>query len=1071
VCEVPATMGTSAFAPIKPVKMKKLAFILLLCLVASILPAQKMLLRKSDQQSPKRNKLHPFTTQLNQAKTNNIDRKSPSNNRLLVILVDFSLEITDDLNTTGNGKFALEADPAYLYSIGAPPHNKQYFESNLKAMGYYYQAVSAQTFNLIYDVWPKDKAAYTLPQPMGYYNPVGASSELFLSRMEEYFKSAFELADTDDPKIDFSTYTHYMIIHAGSDWQHDINGDTPSDIPSFYINVVAGKEAVVDNGTVLISHACNVPATISQDFTITESDGVNVHSGYGALNAVIAHEFGHSLGMVDLYDVYSYRPMVGMFDIMDSGGSGVLVDTLPGGDLVFVEGVLPTLPGAFSRNLMFGEQYLSKGLLKEFPDLEMFNPLAIKSVSAFQIGDNLVPHTYKIPLNEKEYILVENRNVDPDGDGGTAVFGDLDGRVVLYPTPFDDPSNPATWEYDYLLPSFIKSDGSAIGGGIMVWHVNESVIYDEGHSYSDGSWASNFDANTVNTDILRKGVSVIEADGLNDLGSDYSRYWTGTPYEYFHAKKPVLDINGSFVSWSIQDWKPALNSQTKPPLQDSFGLPGLFHLSQIGHPSANMSFKISSGFFQNIDVIDFDSSTLITAPIINSGFSETDLPAIHAGSIDLLSNVDGGWQNLMGTFADSLHQYDFPLIKTDNNGDGIFELVSVAGNTVRFIEFSNVDMAIHETWLYGGVTTVPLSLGNSVYTYSPAPVFQPMLCRIDNYEISQTALPVNDVLKLAGWDDKLVVLGSNSLCIHQANDISSFNAKRYNLPDVFGEIEPLIYKSTNPELVMIFVMSNSGNLYRIFNDTPELIFTNRSTAKPGQLGLTKLGNISPVIFFGLGNKLYALKSDGTLLNGFPYKAAHNISYQKSPLSLKLGEESTMYFPLNSFGYLAIDKNARLIPEQSLYYPTTDKADFLYYHQQLNKLYWYYPDAQGRLFIHSVSNITSNPILFNGYRNGGSGLFVSEFSDEGSAAAKPNAYIYPNPVKNTYFRLRLENYSGATKLNIYDISGSLVRSKTIQSSQNNPREIELDTIGLSSGVYLLSLENDGMHKRLKFAVEK
>ena len=86
-----------------------------------------------------------------------------------------------------------------------------------------------------------------------------------------------------------------------------------------------------------------------------------------------------------------------------------------------------------------------------------------------QNGNDLVPHTYKIPLNSKEYILVENRNVDPDGDEGTAVFGALDGRVILYPTPFEDISPPPpTYEYDYLLPSFMKANGSAIGGGILV---------------------------------------------------------------------------------------------------------------------------------------------------------------------------------------------------------------------------------------------------------------------------------------------------------------------------------------------------------------------------------------------------------------------------------------------------------------------------------------------------------------------------------------------------------------------------------------------------------------------------
>jgi M6 family metalloprotease-like protein len=1057
--------------------MKKILFLLLIWQSLWLLPAQKMQLQRLNSFSPSKAKSpefqipeprrHPYIGLLNNATM----AKSRTSNRekLLVILVDFQEETTDDPNTTGNGKFMLQPDPSYLYSIGAPPHNREYFEANLEAMRYYYLAVSAEGYNLKYDVYPRNKPAYTLPHPMGYYNPPGASSELFVNRMEEYFKTAFEIADHDDPEIDFSAYGNYMIIHAGSDWQHDIAGDTPSDIPSFFIRVGSGKEAVVDNGSVSIEHACNVPSTIAQDFTVTESSRGSVHSGYGALNAVLVHEFGHSLGMVDLYDVYSYRPMVGMFDIMDSGGSGILVDSLPNGDLVFVEGALPALPGPFSRNLMFKDYYLEKGYYKEYPDYRMFEPLSLATPDAKQSGNEITPHTYRVPLNDKEYLLVENRSVDPDNDGGTALYGTLDSRVVLYPTPFDDPTNTPTYEYDYLLPSFIKADGSAVGAGMLVWHVNEEVIYDQGHSYDDGNWVSNFDSNTVNTDYFKRGVSVIEADGLNDLGSDYSMYWTGTPYEYFHAKKPVLDEDGLFVNWSQQEWKPALNSGSKPPLLDSKGLPGMYHLSGIGNPLATMSFQVNSGFFEQVETFDFSDPNLITAPIINSGFSNCDLPAIHSGQIDLLSNVDGTWQNLMGTFTDPISSYDYRPLVTDNNNDGIKELLTVKDFSIRFTDFATDQMTIHEVPCLGRIATEPLSLGNRVFAYMKSQVFQNEIYDIRDFAPYGARLPDTDVQKLAGWDNMLLQLGSGSLWIRDTEDF--MNRKGYMLPERFGDIEPLIYKSDNPELLMIFVMSNNGNLYRIYKDAPELIFTNHGTAKPGQLGLTTLGNISPVIFFGLGSDLYALKADGTLITGFPYRAAHNISSTKSPLSLSLDEEDLMFFPLENSGYLAISQKARLVADKSLLYQQSGKDDYLYYHPDLHKLYWYYPDSEGRLFVHSLSGVLSDPILFNGYRNGGSGVFESSFSEDGSLEADQQAFIYPNPVNKRYFKIRLTNYTGYTKAKIFDISGSLVRSWTYPESLNNPREIELDSSGLSSGVYILSLENSGKHKRIKFAVEK
>lgn len=1053
--------------------MKKLLLLALIWLSLWLLQAQKLLLQRPSGLSQHKNvpsdlrqakpRQHPYLNRLIQTPAKKGTRANF--NRLLVILVDFSDENPDDPNTTGDGKFMLDADPSYLYSIGSPPHNRQYFEENLKALKYFYQAVSAEGYVLDYDVYPSDKQAYTLPHPMGYYNPPEASSELFVSRMEEYFKSAFETADLDDPEIDFSSYGHFMIIHAGSDWQHDINGDTPSDIPSFFIRVGSGKEAVVDGGAFRIEHACNVPSTISQDFEISNG----VHSGYGALNAVLAHEFGHSLGMVDLYNVYSYSPMVGMFDLMDSGGSGTLVDILPNNDLVYVEGALPAFPGAFSRALVFAEYFRKMGYYSEFPAFPLFQTLDLASVGIRQNTQSIRPNLYKIPLGTNEHILLENRNVDPDNDGGTALYSSLDARVVLYPTRFDDPSNSPTYEYDYLLPSFIKSDGSAIGGGMLVWHVNEDLIYNQGHSYSDGSWVSNFDANTVNTDPNHRSVEVIEADGLTDLGSDYSMYWTGTPYEYFHAKKPILNENGSFVNWSQQDWRPALNSGTKPPLLDSNGLPGMYHLAGITNPSATMQFKVLSGFFEDVDVFDFTDSTLIAAPIINSGFSDTDLPVIHSGQIDLLSNVDGNWQNLMGTFTDPISSYDYRPLVTDNNNDGIKELLTVKGSNVRFTDFATDQMTIHEVFGLGRIATEPLSLGDRVFAYVESQVFQNEIYDIRDFTYYGARLPDTDVQKLAGWDNMLLQLGSGSLWIRDTEDF--MNRKGYMLPERFGDIEPLIYKSDNPDLLMIFVMSNSGNLYRIYKDAPELIFANHSTDKPGQLGLSTLGNQSPVIFFGLGKKLWALKADGTVLSGFPYQSTQSFSMSKFPYGLTLDEQDLLLYPLSSYGYLAVDGNGRLRADKCLYTQQAAKDDHLYYHPQLKKLYWYYPDATGKLFIHSLSQVNEDPIIFHGYRNGNSGVFSSSFMDEGSAGDAPTAFIYPNPVKGRFFRLKLFSCPGASTLKLFDISGKQLRTLQIPESLNDPREVELSSEGLSSGVYLISVESGGKQKRIKFAVEK
>jgi len=266
-------------------------------------------------------------------------------------------------------------------------------------------------------------------------------------------------------------------------------------------------------------------------------------------------------------------------------------------------------------------------------------------------------------------------------------------------------------------------------------------------------------------------------------------------------------------------------------------------------------------------------------------------------------------------------------------------------------------------------------------------------------------------------------------------------------------------------------MANSGNLYRIYNNRLELIFANHTNEIPGQLACSALGDISPVLFFGLGNKLYALKADGTKLISFPVISPKTVSTRISPIALKNDATDILYYPLQDEGYLAIDEAGNIIPELCLSVNKDEKNDYLYYQPEQQILSWYYPDDNGKLYIHSKQNIAFDPILFAGYRNGESGAISLEFRDDSISSADKFAYIYPNPVRKQYFKLNLQNYFGDTKLGLYDISGTLVKKMLIPESQNNPRDFELSTKGLASGVYIMVLENNDSTKRLKFAVEK
>jgi immune inhibitor A len=157
-------------------------------------------------------------------------------------------------------------------------------------------------------------------------------------------------------------------------------------------------------------------------------------SEYSTLG-VIAHEFGHDLGLPDLCDSDLSSNGIGVWDIMSYG-------------LWLMGGRYPSLPSAWSKILL--------GWVKpKIVERSCFGIVINNGISDLYPGD-----VVKIPINQNEYFLIENRQR----------FG-----------------------FDKYLP----------GEGILIWHVDESI----------GSIANN----NVNSDPKHRRVDLEEADGRDDL--------------------------------------------------------------------------------------------------------------------------------------------------------------------------------------------------------------------------------------------------------------------------------------------------------------------------------------------------------------------------------------------------------------------------------------------------------------------------------------------------------------------------------------------------------------------------
>ncbi len=410
--------------------------------------------------------------------------QEPRKVRVCGIRVEFA-SVPDPKKISGNGgRFDL-SDRRDEIPIDPPPHNRKYFKKHLEALSLYFRAMSYGRIQIESEVFPlEEDSAYVLPD-VGKYNPGGGVWTWTLDGLEQFFKDAIEIAD-QDPDFQFKDYDAVIIFHAGSDWQNDIKGDSPYDIPSYFISLT--DSIAVDDSTHFIVDGSVVPETTSQD------------SYFNGLNGVIAHEFGHQLGLPDLYDALRGISVVGYWDLMDYGsGVGVVVADTSSGKEYYVTGIIPGSLSAWSR--------MQLGWVE--PDT-VVNGRRVLDAIGLQNGD-LTRRCVLVPISPREHFLIENRQADLDGDDSCFALADVEDSTFVIMGPADS-RRRLNYEYDFLLP----------GSGLLIWHIDEQWI----------KWFSPYDL--VNAFPQRRGVTLVEADGIPDLIDPMSIYYLGSPYDPFY---------------------------------------------------------------------------------------------------------------------------------------------------------------------------------------------------------------------------------------------------------------------------------------------------------------------------------------------------------------------------------------------------------------------------------------------------------------------------------------------------------------------------------------------------------
>ncbi len=433
----------------------------------------------------------------------------PDTLRILAIMVQFQPD--SDSRTTGNGTFNITQSTDTLFD--APPHDRTYFLNHLKFAENYFRKISNGKLSIQSDIVYR---VFTLSKRMQAYAPPLVDNDY--TNLAQLMVDAWRMADSLSPEIDFSRYNTFIIFHAGVGRDFNLadqGNPLPYDLPSLYLNLQALKKFLgnslegiaVDSGKTFITSSIILPETER----LTIGEGVFATNIDYSWNGLLAAMIGSHLGLPDLYNTSNGRSGIGRFGLMDGAG------------FFSYHGLFPPEPSAWER--------IALGWAKA---IEM--PAGVSEIRAHAVGlhdgnDSII---FKIPINSREYYLIENRNRDPLKNG-QRVTTIVNGQLVTQQFKGDttdialfNEDNPNAIrgvvidveDYDWSLPGGVDTSNVIYDGGILIWHIDENII------------SARIGTNSINNDPQLRGVDLEEADGSQDIGQSYGMLDPGSGSEY-----------------------------------------------------------------------------------------------------------------------------------------------------------------------------------------------------------------------------------------------------------------------------------------------------------------------------------------------------------------------------------------------------------------------------------------------------------------------------------------------------------------------------------------------------------
>jgi hypothetical protein len=1006
--------------------------------------------------------------------------------RVLAVMVQFQ-EDKDD-RTTGNGRFDTTHVTTGDIPVDAPPRNAEYFSAHLTFLANYYAKASKGKLIVRSTLVP---TVVTLPGTMMRYSPPKNTAN---TPVADLARDSWRAIDSLGLITAFASYDAFVVFHAGVGRDIDLVGSlgydpAPLDIPSLYLGPSAFKDAhgvagvPVRGGAVLIPNSIVIPETESRKIPGLGGDVFLEYS----INGLLCASLGNYLGLPDLFDTKTGQTAIGRFGLMD------------GQSIFSFNGIFPPEPSAWEKYWL--------GWIEPITVAPGQRTLSLPAVA---IADTI----YRIPIGAREYYLVENRNRDPQGNG-QHVTTVLNGTTVTKTFPRDTTGFNAfdiaalqgtvtdVEDLDWSLPGGVDNNGVFYDGGILIWHIDETVI------------ATGLATNNVNGDAERRGIDLEEADGSQDLGQEYGLFSagsgseTGTALDFWYKgnNSPInknifnatstpssMSNDGALSNVTVQDFSARgphmtatliLGSSTRGPLAGfprTVAIPGENGVAvQLPHDA--LSTAIVSG---RPAVFTATTNVPTWTKLPDRSSATNSVPRVFGWTVQGAPVLPGSVKAGEMVIGEQLTAYTSGATVTDLNADGIIDVVVTSyGSPGKIVAYSlrdqngdgQADTVFTRT--APGAFTTPAVAGMSLLAIGGTGgmvhwISQPGSVLRSDQGIPGSSADIAGILLHPTLGGSTFIIAGRDGSINVTSRTRTGGTADLVTRSLGHPLSAAPASATDDGRVLIAVATADGLVYLLDGTLATLPGFPVSVGVPLALqpvlaDVNGDGNHDVIVF--AGNRILAWNSSGAMLDNFPVTIPVSDTLTSAPVIADVnGDKNVDVIGGTDRGLIvAYDRSGKMVDgfpllagrgRQSIAVTAVGDSALLFAASALDG------SVSGWLTARTSGTMTTGqmpwPQAWHDAEHSSAGVApvatmpaVSEFFPAS------RAYNWPNPAYGgkTMIRYFVRDPSTVT-ITIFDMAGDQVASLQGPGLAGMDNEVAWDLAGIQSGIYFAHIDAAG-----------